>query len=74
MIQATPEYSTCQQPSPTSFLAHSSVLKLFLAERDEVRKLKIEESRKAGTEISSDQAFLLWIRHHRQSWLNSRKA
>jgi hypothetical protein len=40
----------------------------FLAEREEIEKLKWIESEKAGMDIGLCKAILMWVIHHRTAW------
>ena len=44
----------------------------FLAEREEILKLKWIESEKAGEDIGFDRALLIWVRKHRSDWKSER--
>jgi hypothetical protein len=55
------------------FMHNSSLYRLFLEEREEILKLKWIESEKAGKDIGFDRALYLWLKHHKQNWLNARK-
>lgn len=58
----------------TSFLQRSSLYREFLAEREEILRHKWIESEKAGKDIGFERALLDWIRKHRDSWRESRRA
>jgi hypothetical protein len=45
----------------------------FLAERDEILRLKWLESHKAGQDIGFEAALLIWVRKHRKAWRSSRR-
>lgn len=51
-----------------SFVKESSLLKEFLAERDEIFKYKWLESEKLGYDIGFERALFGWIRKHRNAW------
>ena len=44
----------------------------FLAERDEILRLKWLESEKHGYDIGPEQALMEWITKHRDAWKKSR--
>lgn len=44
----------------------------YLAERDEILKLKWLESEKLGRDIGSDCALNIWVKMHRKDWLRHR--
>ncbi len=50
----------------------SKFLQLCLAEKEEIRRYKGMESKKAGYDIGYDRALLEWIRDHRDHWYHSR--
>lgn len=56
------------------FAKRSSLYQEFLAERDEILKHKWLESEKVGQDIGFERALLDWIRKHRESWRQTRKA
>lgn len=45
----------------------------FLAERDEILRLKWLESEKCGYDIGPEKALIEWITKHRALWKKSRK-
>ncbi|MBX9742563.1 MAG: hypothetical protein K2W99_03370 [Chthoniobacterales bacterium] len=45
----------------------------FLAERDEILRLKWLESEKRGYDIGPEQALMQWITQHRTLWKKNRK-
>lgn len=49
---------------PTGSLLYAE----FLAEREEILKLKWIESEKAGQDIGFDRALMIWVRKHRSDW------
>lgn len=55
---------------PTGSLLYAE----FLAEREEILKLKWIESEKAGKDIGFDRALMIWVRKHRGYWKKSRDA
>lgn len=50
----------------------SSLYQEFLAEREEILKLKWIESEKAEKDIGFERALLTWVRKHRRDWKKSR--
>jgi hypothetical protein len=54
------------------FLKNSVLYKEFLAEREEILKLKWIESEKAGADIGFEKALLDWIVKHRSNWRERR--
>ena len=57
-----------------NFVTGSSLYKEFLAEREEILRLKWIESEKKGEDIGFELALLTWIRKYRQDWRQSRDA
>jgi|TARA_R110000764_G_scaffold125440_2_gene212902 hypothetical protein len=57
-----------------NFPTGSSLYKEFLAERDEILKLKWIESEKKGKDIGFEVALLTWVKKHRSEWKKSRDA
>ena len=53
---------------PTGSLLYAE----FLAEREEILKLKWIESEKAGHDIGFEKALMTWIRKHRSDWKSGR--
>ncbi len=51
----------------------SSVYQEFLAERDEILRLKWLESEKMGEDIGFEKALMTWIRCHRDDWREARR-
>ena len=58
-------------PPPVK-IEHSYVYREFLAERDEILRLKWIESEKAGRDIGFDAALLMWILRHQGDWRAAR--
>jgi hypothetical protein len=56
------------------FIKQSSLYQEFLAEREEILKYKWLESEKVGYDIGFERALLDWIRKHRDSWRETRRA
>ncbi|MEX0326770.1 MAG: hypothetical protein AB3N33_11855 [Puniceicoccaceae bacterium] len=54
--------------SAAKILDRSSLYRQFLAEREEILKLKWIESEKAGQDIGFEKALLMWVRQHRSHW------
>lgn len=50
------------------FATGSTLYQEFLAEREEILKLKWIESEKAGQDIGFDRALMIWVRKHRSDW------
>ena len=65
---------TGQQPEGISIATKSSLYQEFLAERDEILRHKWIESEKAGYDIGFERALLDWIRNHRDTWKEKRRA
>mgnify|MGYP003648345750 CR=1 FL=1 len=57
-----------------NFPQKSSLYKEFLAERDEILKLKWIESEKSGGDIGFQVALLIWVKKHRLNWKKHRDA
>jgi hypothetical protein len=55
-----------------SLLERSSLYREFLAEREEIMKLKWLESEKAGRDIGFESALVSWVVHHRTGWRKTR--
>ena len=53
---------------PTGSLLYAE----FLAEREEILKLKWIESEKAGGDIGFEKALMIWVRKHRSDWKSER--
>ena len=53
---------------PTGSLLYAE----FLAEREEILKLKWIESEKAGSDIGIEKALMTWVRKHRNDWKSAR--
>lgn len=53
---------------PTGSLLYAE----FLAEREEILKLKWIESEKAGSDIGFEKALIIWVRKHRSDWKSER--
>lgn len=53
---------------PTGSLLYAE----FLAEREEILKLKWIESEKAGKDIGFEKALMIWVRKHRSDWKSQR--
>jgi len=54
---------------PSETEADAAVWAFFLAERDEILKLKWIESEKAGQDIGWERAIQIWMREHRGFWV-----
>jgi hypothetical protein len=54
------------------FATGSTLYQEFLAEREEILKLKWIESEKAGQDIGFDRALMIWVRKHRSDWKTHR--
>jgi hypothetical protein len=65
---------TDQKTESVGIAAKSSLYKEFLAERDEIMRHKWIESEKAGYDIGFERALLDWIRNHRDTWKEKRRA
>ncbi len=65
-----------QEPDSSSrdFVKQSSLYQEFLAEREEILRHKWIESERLGYDIGFERALLDWIRKHRESWRNARRA
>ncbi|MGA0119889.1 MAG: hypothetical protein ACO3HJ_00375 [Methylophilaceae bacterium] len=57
-----------------NFATGSLLYAEFLAEREEILKLKWIESEKAGKDIGFDRALMIWVRKHRSDWKSERSA
>ncbi len=55
------------------FATGSTLYQEFLAEREEILKLKWIESQKAQEDIGFEKALLTWVRLHRKDWREHRK-
>lgn len=51
-----------------NFATGSKLYQEFLAEKEEILKLKWIESEKAGKDIGFERALLTWVRKHRSDW------
>jgi hypothetical protein len=51
-----------------NFATGSKLYQEFLAEKEEILKLKWIESEKAGKDIGFERALLIWVRKHRSDW------
>lgn len=69
-------HSRRQEPDSSSrdFVKQSSLYQEFLAEREEILRHKWIESERLGYDIGFERALLDWIRKHRESWRNARRA
>ena len=56
-----------------ALLERSSLYAAYLAEREEILKLKWVESEKTGHDIGFERALLDWVRNHRERWWASRR-
>ena len=54
-------------------LKRSALYREYLAEREEILKLKWVESEKAGSDIGLDSALVSWVVHHRARWQQARQ-
>tara|TARA_B110000483_G_scaffold209083_1_gene255152 strand:- start:3644 stop:3832 length:189 start_codon:yes stop_codon:yes gene_type:complete len=54
------------------FATGSTVYQEFLAEREEILRLKWIESEKKGEDIGFERALLSWIKNHRTDWKTHR--
>ena len=52
----------------SNFATGSKLYQEFLAEREEILKLKWIESEKAGKDIGFERALLTWIKKYRSDW------
>ena len=55
-------------------IENSSVYQEFLAEREEILRLKWLESEREEHDIGFDAALLIWILRHRDDWRTMRRA
>lgn len=55
-----------------NFVDRSILLRVFLAEKEEILKHKWLESGRLGYDIGFYRARLGWYRNHRQDWIASR--
>lgn len=55
-----------------NFVTGSTLYQEFLAEREEILKLKWIESEKASKDIGFERALLTWVKHHRSDWKKNR--
>ena len=55
-------------------LKRSSLYREFLAEQEEIEKLKWIESEKAGHDIGWHSARIWWVTRHRALWRKSRRS
>jgi hypothetical protein len=55
------------------FVKQSSLYQEFLAEREEILRLKWIESERLGHDVGFERALLDWIRKHRENWRTSRR-
>lgn len=58
---------------PEDWLAHTSLYREFLAEKEEILKHKWIESEKAGYDIGFERALTDWVVKHRAGWLRGRR-
>lgn len=58
---------------PDDLLAHTSLYREFLAEKEEILKHKWIESEKAGYDIGFERALTDWVVKHRAGWLRWRR-
>lgn len=58
---------------PPLFVQQSRVYQEFLAEREEILKLKWLESEKANHDIGFERALLQWAHQHRAGWIRARR-
>lgn len=65
--------STHDFQNGTSFFQRSALYREFLAEREEILKLKWVESEKAGSDIGFECALVNWVVHHRAHWRKARR-
>ncbi len=62
-----------QLNDPDEFVKRSSLYQEFLAEREEILKLKWLESERLGIDIGLERALLKWIINHRAAWRAKRR-
>jgi hypothetical protein len=55
------------------FATGSTLYQEFLAEREEILKLKWIESEKADKDIGFEKALMIWVRKYRDNWKIERK-
>lgn len=58
---------------PDDLLAHTSLYREFLAEKEEILKHKWIESEKAGYDIGFERALTDWVVKYRAGWLRGRR-
>lgn len=66
--------SLTRPSSDHALLERSALHREYLAERDEILRLKWLESEKVGRDIGLDHARAIWIANHRARWIKSRRA
>ena len=72
---SSPSYSCSSAvgPDADSLFARSSLFREFLAEREEILKLKWIESERGGGDIGFESALVSWVVHHRAQWRKARR-
>jgi hypothetical protein len=63
-----------EEASRPLVIESSSLYREFIAEREEILRLKWIESEKAGRDIGFDAALLRWVLRHRTDWRVARRA
>lgn len=74
VVAMHPTVSKESDSSSREFVKQSSLYQEFLAEREEILRHKWLESERLGHDIGFERALLDWIRKHRESWRNARRA
>lgn len=67
--------SSCTPPAPdkAGWLQRTALYREFLAEREEILRLKWIESEKAGRDIGFESALTEWVVRHRAHWRKARQ-
>jgi hypothetical protein len=60
-------------PDETVWLQRTALYREFLAEREEILRLKWIESEKAGRDIGFESALTEWVVRHRAHWRKARR-
>ncbi len=62
-----------EQVPPARGFEHSLVYREFMAEQEEIQRLKWLESEKRGADIGISRAVLYWTTRHRLDWCKHRR-
>lgn len=68
----TPQSITAR-PDAAGWLQRTALYREFLAEREEILRLKWIESEKAGRDIGFESALTEWVVRHRAHWRKARR-